>query len=249
MSVVIDSKVSVSVTNEQKLAFKTWIREKYVDYTSYKSALRNDPSIDDYIRANILTEDMKTMWVESEPYVNVVSTDLRVKRIQLYRTRIIKKVKYMITKLGEFAYNEEIQEQRRVVEQRIREQAEARRHQSLMIRNYFMNELGEERFHELMNTPGVTDANYVERATDLLTIRVKISYTKKEISEQEAETLMAEECCICMDKHTMNSVVQGKCGHQIGKACFQEWASKCASHVSCPLCRTSCGSVTEYVVS
>lgn len=230
MSFVIDSKVSLPVTEEQQNSFKTWVREKYENYTLYVRALRNDNSIDIYIRSNILTQDMKSIWIESEPYVNVVSDDLTVKRIQLYRSRIIKKVKYMKLKLGEFAYKEEVQEIRR--QQRIRrEELENRRILYMNMINLAAGE--EERMYEyIMNNNK----------------KIEVIYNKKEISEEEAESLMEEDCCICMEKHTMNSVIEGQCGHQIGKCCFQEWAKNSKKHIDCPLCRGKCNHVTEFVV-
>ena len=253
MSVVIDSKVSIPMSNADKFAFKTWIRDKYVDYASYKAALRNDNSIDTYVRTNILTQDMKTMWIESESYVNVKSDDLGVKRIQLYRSRINNKVKYMKMKLGEFAYKEELLAIRRQEQERVRLANERRRADLIRI---LTNEIGEERYREfIISNPQVTEANMLSylsmsrRNRNIVKLGVNVTYTKKEISQEDAESLMTDDCCICMEKHTLNSVIQGSCGHQIGKCCFQEWANKSKTNVYCPLCRADCNHVSELVVS
>ena len=234
--IVIDGKVSVPVSMEQKEEFKTWVKELYVDHASYKAALRTDDTVDRYIRSKIFTEDMKRVWVESEYYVNVRSDDLGVKRVQIYRQRLLSKIKYMKTKLGEFAYKEEIVEFRRQERERIRQESENRRRQFMRI---LINEIGEDRYRLLMNTPGITEAN-IEQYLG----KVIVSYvTTKELSQEEKNTLMKDDCCICMEKHTMDSVIEGKCGHQMGKCCFQEWVKKSKGHVYCPLCRGVCDTV------
>ena len=207
-SIVIDKIVSVPVSNHQKQLFKTWLREKYSDYESYKASSRNDQTIETYIRMNILTEDMNTVLIESEQYKNVRSEDLGVKRMQLYRKRIMNKIKYMKAKLEAFAYHEEIIQER-------------------------------------------------ERTTAMLQIvRVQqnsapviVNYTKKEIKCTDAIKGMTDDCCICMEKHSINKVIEGKCGHQMGKSCFQEWANKSKGHVYCPLCRGNCDTVWELVLN
>lgn len=79
--------------------------------------------------------------------------------------------------------------------------------------------------------------------------RTSVKYTKTSISKEEAQLHMVDDCCICMDKHTLNSVVKGHCGHVIGANCFKEWASKCTHNkVSCPMCRADCKEVLEMTV-
>jgi len=76
-----------------------------------------------------------------------------------------------------------------------------------------------------------------------------VKYNKKEIGKEEGLLAMEEDCCICMDKHELNSVVEGPCGHKVGKWCFEEWSKKCRSGcVTCPLCRANCNEVSEMVV-
>lgn len=75
-----------------------------------------------------------------------------------------------------------------------------------------------------------------------------VKFNKKEIGKEEGLMSMEEDCCICMDKHQLNSVIQGSCGHVIGKCCFEEWSKKCGSGcVTCPLCRANCNEVSEMV--
>ena len=63
------------------------------------------------------------------------------------------------------------------------------------------------------------------------------------LSAEDAETKMEEDCVICMDKHAMVDSSLVKCGHRFGAECFEKWSKK---HGTCPLCRTWCTEITEY---
>jgi len=112
------------------------------------------------------------------------------------------------------------------------------------IRNFLLNELGNEVFMDMMNTQYTTPPVIKTKP-----VKSNVSYRKTYIPQDEAQTLMKDECCICMEKHTMDSIVQGKCGHQMGKCCFQEWAKKSTNHVYCPLCRGNCNTMSELMVA
>jgi hypothetical protein len=78
--------------------------------------------------------------------------------------------------------------------------------------------------------------------------REKVVYTTVEISKEEALLPMKDDCPICMEKHTQNSVVHAPCGHQFGKVCFEQWTKMCPYIVSCPLCRAHCTTLREPTV-
>lgn len=84
----------------------------------------------------------------------------------------------------------------------------------------------------------------------LLSIQKTVVFKTTAISEELALKPMKEDCCICLNSHELNAVVEGPCGHQFGKYCFQEWSKKCTNAtVACPLCRGNCNEVAEFVVS
>ena len=84
----------------------------------------------------------------------------------------------------------------------------------------------------------------------LLSIQKTVVFKTTAISEELASNPMKEDCCICLNSHELNAVVEGPCGHQFGKYCFQEWSKKCTNTtVACPLCRGNCNEVAEFVVS
>ena len=37
-----------------------------------------------------------------------------------------------------------------------------------------------------------------------------------------------------------------RCGHQMGKCCFQEWAKESTNHVYCTLCRGKCNTMRMW---
>jgi len=84
----------------------------------------------------------------------------------------------------------------------------------------------------------------------MLSTRREVVFKTTAISEELASKPMKEDCCICFENHELNAVVEGPCGHQFGKYCFQEWSKKCTNaNVACPLCRGNCNEVAEFVVS
>jgi len=61
----------------------------------------------------------------------------------------------------------------------------------------------------------------------------------EKLSEEEAEKTL--ECAICMENHSMLDTYLTNCGHRFGAGCFQKWGA------NCPLCRTWCTVITEYI--
>jgi len=96
----------------------------------------------------------------------------------------------------------------------------------------------------------LTTTTHLTTTTPLTT---KVTYHKKTVTEETLRTTMVDDCCICLNKHQMCSVIEGPCGHQIGKGCFQEWVKKSTTTTTtttttrCPLCRTDCNEVTEFI--
>uniref|UniRef100_A0A6C0HHY1 RING-type domain-containing protein n=1 Tax=viral metagenome TaxID=1070528 RepID=A0A6C0HHY1_9ZZZZ len=66
----------------------------------------------------------------------------------------------------------------------------------------------------------------------------------KQLTEEEAKAKMEEACAICMNHHSMVHTCLVNCGHRFGAACFKKWSDK---HANCPLCRTWCTEITEYI--
>ena len=65
---------------------------------------------------------------------------------------------------------------------------------------------------------------------------------KKKLTDDENQKIMIEDCAICLIKHNMAATCVIPCGHQFGSKCFAMWKNN-----TCPLCRTPCMVVTEFV--
>ena len=240
MSCVVDSKLNVAVSDAQVEAFKTWAKERYENYNNYKTGMRRDNSVEVYVRSNILPQEMKSVWREAEPYTKVVSDDLRIKRLMLYRRRIQNKVRYMSVHLGELTYEEEVAEERRQKRERVRQQREEEERQRIRM----------EEMEVFRQQEGVIVVDIPLRGVEGVprTIMKGVTtYKKKQLTSEELKEPMKEDCSICMEKHDMCSVIEGPCGHQFGKSCFERWVNNSRYIVKCPLCRGDCTEVCEYV--
>lgn len=76
---------------------------------------------------------------------------------------------------------------------------------------------------------------YIPKITSLKVIKKTLTHTEK-------QKKMLENCAICFTKHKMTMTCVIPCGHQFGKKCLTHWNNN-----TCPLCRTSFVSVTEFV--
>lgn len=65
---------------------------------------------------------------------------------------------------------------------------------------------------------------------------------QKKLTDDETQNSMSEDCVICLIKHNMAATCVIPCGHQFGSKCFARWKNN-----TCPLCRTPCMVVTEFV--
>jgi len=230
------------VTDGQVEAFSAWAQNTYGTYSGYIGAFKA-PAIDTYIRTHILPMEMKSILRETEPYVGVKSVDIHMSRLQMYRKRILDKIKYMKGKLGKLAFPVEAEQIRRNKREAIirrRQQIEALEAQQ---RRYF--------------------AAYAEAVRLGLEFSPEIgpeiarpTIVKKPLTKEEVVTcVMDDNCVICMDAHKMIDACTTNCGHQFGSACLTKWA-KIAGHnhnyhagTKCPLCRTIIKEITEYVVT
>ena len=123
MTITISDSNVIPVTREQKETFATWVKERYTSYDAYVngsvSYAGGKLEIDEYIRTHIFSEDMKAVWRESCELEMRVVDELYIKRIKLYRARLLKKIRYMKQKLGKLVFSDELSAYyRRIQEER-----------------------------------------------------------------------------------------------------------------------------------
>jgi hypothetical protein len=230
------------VTDGQVEAFSAWAQNTYGTYNGYIGAFKA-PAIDKYIRTHILPMEMKSILRETEPYIGVNHCDIHISRLQMYRKRILDKIKYMKGKLGKLAFPVEAAQIRRNKRDAIirrRQQIEALDAQQ---RRYF--------------------AEYAEAVRLGLQFSpimgpeiAPVTIVTKQLTKEESDTcVMDDNCVICMDTHKMIDACTTNCGHQFGSACLTKW-SKLSGHnrdyhagTKCPLCRTIITEMSKYVVT
>lgn len=141
--IVISEGGLIPLTDEKIDAFTLWARETYGNYSVYRALLR-EPILDSYIQDHIFTQDMKTIWRVSEPYMGVTTDRLRIQELILKRKKLVQKIKYMKIKLGKLAFPDEARE--------VREEERLRRGPTVRdIRNkIFVEVLTEEQANEEM---------------------------------------------------------------------------------------------------
>ena len=273
----MNSRVTIPTTIEQEEAFSIWATTRYSNYAAYQAGIATTTVVDEYIREYLFTDEMISAWIESDSYVRIRSEDEHVKRCKLNRKKLNDKVRYMRHKLGKIAFAREINQERlasRVVEVVVQQEQQEQQQQRVRIQQRHQLRVRERQIREqVIELYGehivsqIQRLNPTEREQVIVYFErlrnqqvadferqqnhqgVSVKYTKKELTKLVADSPMQDDCCICMDRHTLNSAIQGPCGHIIGKSCFQDWASKCKIDVSCPLCRVNCNEVFEIVES
>lgn len=219
----ITTSLVFPVTNEQVSAFRTWANNTYGTYESYLGAI-NEPTLDMYIRTHILPPEMESILREAEPYIRVRLLDIHIRRLQLNRKRILKKIKYMKDKLGKLAFPGEAA---RVRIDRRAAVSTRRLQQDQYFVEYIEAILMGLQFPFPQFTPEIKTPIII----------------KKTLSKEDAETcVMDDDCAICLANHKMTDACTINCGHQFGRVCLSKWTNN-----TCPLCRTTVTEITEFV--
>ena len=222
------------VTDAQVSAFSEWVKKTYGTYNGYLSAL-NAPAIIIYLKTYILPLEMKSLLRETEPYIGVKCSDIRIKRLLLNRKRVLAKIKFMKSRLGKLAFPVEAAQIRRDKHAEALRQRQAR------------DEAREEtrlRQQELMAIYVVASRLWAFSFTEIPKITTH-TIVQKQLSTEEAETCcMDDDCVICLAHHKMTDACVINCGHQFGRICLSKWKKD-----TCPLCRTTIKEITEFVLA
>jgi hypothetical protein len=170
-----------------------------------------------YIRMNILSYEMVDVLIQTDMYVGIRSVDPRITSLQIRRQSILIKIVFIKTKLGRLAFANEVAAIRAQQTEMYRQQAMLRTRQTL---------------------------EYVMVDDELIPINALITrkIVQQKLGDDEKHQSMAEDCAICFIKHLMTATCVIPCGHQFGSKCFASWKNN-----TCPLCRTPCMVVTEFI--
>ena len=120
--------------------------------------------------------------------------------------------------------------------------------QNIIIKmNYIQQMLGKQAFAEEVATRrAYQEQLFRQRSRRQYTIPNNKTNIRKiiqqKLTDDETKNTMLEDCVICLIKHNMAATCVIPCGHQFGSKCFAMWKNN-----TCPLCRTPCMVVTEFI--
>jgi hypothetical protein len=213
---------NIQVTQTQLDDFCVWATEKYGNYRVYNDAIQSE-ELDNYIRRHILSHEMNNILQETDMYVGIRSNEPHITSLQIHRQSILIKASFIKIKLGRRIFAAEVAEIRAQREEIYRQQAIIRRSR-----------------HNLENDE-MTDDEMTDDSSIPITRSTIRKIVQKQLTSDEVEKSMVEDCVICFSKHKMTATCVIPCGHQFGSKCFTSWKNN-----TCPLCRTPCLVVTEF---
>jgi chorismate mutase len=226
---------NIQVTDDQIDAFRIWATDKYENYRVYNESLKTE-ELTNYIRRHILSHEMKKILQKTDIYVGVRSNDPQITRLQISRQSILIKMCFLKLNLGRLAFAEEVAAIKAQQNERYREQNERYREQNERYRE--QNERYYRQRDLLRNRQALVDGESIP--INKLTTRTIV---QQKLADNEKQKSMLEYCAICFIKHNMAATCVIPCGHQFGSKCFASWKNN-----TCPLCRTPCMVVTEFVL-
>ena len=220
----ITSSVVLPVTDAQMTSFSEWVINTYVTYDSFMGAIKS-PAIDTYIKTHILPHEMQSVLRRAEPFIGEKRGDIYVHRLLIDRRRVIAKMNNLKDKIVTRLFPIEAAQIRRdkraaaLYRRQLREATQIRLdQQTLAYRDYMIERRGRGLPFPEINLPTI----------------VTLTLT-------EEETLMDDDCVICLTQHKMTDACTINCGHQFGSVCLSSWKKD-----TCPLCRTRVTEITEY---
>jgi hypothetical protein len=230
----ISTSVVLPVTDAQMMAFCAWVVRTYVSYDRFMDALKST-EVDTYIKTHILPLEMLDVLHMSQPYIGEKRGDNNVRRLLLYRRRVIAKMTNLKGKIVRMTFPVEATRTRR-------ENLAAARERRLNSEAYRLRyDQERQAYLDYMN------ATYESRAQEIRdrreTMQKKIILpTIVTLTKEDAETcVMDDDCVICLSQHKMTDACTINCGHQFGGICLSSWKKD-----TCPLCRTKITEVTVF---
>jgi hypothetical protein len=230
----ITSSVVLPVTDVKMRAFSAWVIETYVTYARFMDALKST-EVDTYIKTHILPLEMLDVLHMSQPYIGEKRGDNNVRRLLLYRRRVIAKMTNLKGKIVRMTFPVEVTRTRR----ENLAAALTRRQEREAYRLRYDQEM--QAYLDYMNATYESRAQEIRDRRESMQKKIKLP-TIVTLTEEEAETcVMDDDCVICLAQHKMTDACTINCGHQFGGICLSSWKKD-----TCPLCRTKITEVTVF---
>jgi len=245
--------------------FREWLATQQICDTHRLCQIQAhyDRRIDTLILNDVFTPNMKTVWTLTEPYVGKRSTDTQIIQAREIHKNLKKIIHYIKEKLCKTAFAGELRARR---ESR-RESRRSRRELSQAItlaRTLGTNIVNIRRrdstlalyiFNMRDSTVTITDSRRVSRTrvVSRAPFVCNIENSLRNITEEEADKEMEDDCAICASKHKMMEVCSLNCGHQFGmEDCLTRWINiqkNAYKHPTCPCCRTQITKIVENTIT
>ena len=243
----------LEISENVKVQFRDWNTSKNcVTHRMCQVHAHSSPHINALILNDVFTPNMRTIWSLTEPYVSKRSTEPQIIQARETHKDLKKILLYIKEKLCKMLFADEL------LARRIHERERMRREREI-------EEIESQEAIALANQLGVNVVN-IHRPNSLITVRYvienstvvsrvvihrppppprppfvcNIENSLRNITEEEAEKEMEDDCMICAHKHKMIEFCSLQCGHQYGMDCLTLWMNTQKNshrHPTCPYCR------------
>ena len=245
----------LEISESVKVRFRDWNTSKNcVTYRMCQINAHCDRRIDELVRNDVFTPNMRTIWTLTEPYVGMRSTEPQIIQARETHKSLKKIMLYIKEKLCKMVFADELRARREQEQESERERVRRKREaeEALSQRAIALsNQLGVNtiNFHH----PRITFRYVIENSRVVSRVVryirppppqvpfCNIENSLRIITEEEADKEMEDDCAICAFKHKMEDVCAINCGHQFGMDCLTHWNNiriNSGRPPVCPYCRT-----------
>ena len=224
------------ISDSVEARFREWVTANH--FNSYRMCqvnCKHDPHIHTMILNHIFTPNMKTVWTLSEPYVGKRSTDIKIIQARETQKTLKNIMNYIKEKLCKIVFEEEA----RITNQTNR------------IFNQVLREINlHDTNMQVIRRPNSTEIRYVPAPLPPFVYEIK-RYARN-ITEEEANKEMEDDCAICASKHKMIDIYSLTCRHQFGIECLTPWINtlkNARKPPTCPCCRTKIKKILKNCIT
>ena len=224
------------ISESVETRFREWVTANHCN--SYKMCqvnCKHDPHVHTLILNHIFTPNMKTVWTLTEPYVGKRSTDSKVIEARETQQTLKKIMNYIKEKLCKMVFTEEA----RIMNQTDRMFNQVMREINLHDTNM-----------QIIRHANSTEIRYVPAPLPPFVCEIK-RYARN-ITEEEANKEMEDDCAICASKHKMIDIYSLTCRHQFGIECLTPWMNtlkNARKPPTCPCCRTKIKKILKHSIT
>ena len=251
----------LEISESVKVRFRDWNTSKNcVSHTMCQINAHSSPLVNALILNDVFTPNMRTVWSLTEPYVSKRSTDAQIIQARETHKSLKKIMVYIKEKLAKILFADELRARRQQERERVRrareaEEIEIREAIALANRlganpNNIHIHRGNEIIHYVIHNSRVVSRRVSYRIPPPFVCNIE--NTLCNITEEEAEKEMEDDCMICACKHKTIEFCSLQCGHQYGMDCLTLWMNTQKNshrHPTCPYCRIRIKKIVKNAIA